>query len=112
MKNTLGLEHLDPECVEAARQSADAMKGARPGPFPHATRAAIYRFFIEQVRRWNKDVLLYVSTETREMWDELTDDLGQDPMCYVCACSSVAVPGRKLALSPGFRYSTYSPTPL
>ena len=112
METTLGLEHLDPECVQAARDSADTMKGVRAGPFPHDTRAEIYRFFIEQVRRWDKDVLLYISTETREMWDELKDELGQDPMCYVCACSSVAVPGGKLALSPGFRYSTYSPTPL
>ena len=57
-------------------------------------------------------MLLYVSTETREMWDELKDELGQDPRCYVCGCSSVAVPGRRLGLSPGFRFSTYSPTPV
>ena len=71
----------------------------------------IYRFSIEQVRRSDKDVLLYVSTETREMWDELKDELGQDPRAYVCACNSVAVPGRKLNLSDACRYSTYSPTP-
>ncbi|MCK5804158.1 MAG: hypothetical protein KAI66_15080 [Lentisphaeria bacterium] len=112
MVSTLPAELLDPECLVAARDSAAEMKGQRAGPFPHRVRADIYRFFINEVRRWDQDVLLYVSTETREMWDELADELGQDPSCYVCGCSSVAVPGGKLALSPGFRYSTYCPTPI
>ncbi|HOM82548.1 MAG TPA: radical SAM protein [Armatimonadota bacterium] len=109
---TLDPDLLDPECVDAARKVQDAMKGVRTGPFPHETRAEIYRHFIREVRRWNKDVLLYVSTETREMWDELKDELGQDPRRYICACGSAAVPGKKLALSRAFRYSTYHPTPL
>ena len=109
---TFGEEMLDPDCVAAARDAADEMKGVRTGPFPHATRAEIYRFMIREVRRHDKDVLLYVSTETREMWDELADELGQDPRSYVCGCGSAAVPGRRLALGPGFRYSTYHPTPV
>jgi hypothetical protein len=88
------------------------MKGARTGPFPHPVRKEIYRFLIREVRRWDLDVPLYLSTETREMWDELQEELGQDPRSYVCACSSVAVPGGRLALSPGLRYSTYHPTPV
>lgn len=112
MEKTLGLDGLDPACVQAARDAAPEMAGKRAGPFPHHIRAEIYRFFIHEVRRWNKDTLLYVSTETREMWDELKDELGQDPRSYVCGCGSAAVPGGRLALSPGFRYSTYHPTPL
>ncbi|MDP6118606.1 MAG: hypothetical protein QF437_07635 [Planctomycetota bacterium] len=112
MSSTMPLDLLDPDCVEAARAAAGEMKDVRTGPFPHAVRSEIYRFLIQEVRRWDKEVLLYVSTETREMWDELKDELGQDPCSYICACSSVAIPNRKLALSPGFRYSTYSPTPL
>ena len=46
------------------------------------------------------------------MWDELKDELGQDPRSYICACGSAAAPGRRLALSLGFRYSTYHPTPV
>jgi hypothetical protein len=102
---------LDPEYVQAARTAVEEMKGVRVGPFPHNVRAEIYRFLINEVRRWDKDVLLYVSTESRGMWDDLKDELGQDPRSYVCACSSVAVPDRKLALSPDFRYSTYHPEP-
>jgi DNA repair photolyase len=112
MVKTLPLDLLDPECVEAAREAAGPMKGARTGPFPHPERKENYRFLIREVRRWNRDVPLYLSTETREMWDELQDELGQDPRSYVCACSSVAVPGGRLALSPGLRYSTYHPTPV
>lgn len=103
---------LDPEYLEAARNAQEEMKGVRTGPFPHEARKAIYRFLIREVRRWDPDVLLYVSTETREMWDELKTELGQDPRNYICGCSSVAVPGRRLAISPGFRYSTYHPTPV
>jgi len=112
MTTTLNADLLDPECVQAARDAAEEMKGVRTGPFPHDTRAEIYRFLIKEVRRWDRNVPLYVSTETRDMWDELKDELGQDPRSYVCACSSVAVPGGGLALSPGFRYSTYHPTPV
>ena len=112
MAKSLDLALLDPECVEAARAARDEMKGMRTGPFPHQVRKEIYRFFIREVRRWDKDVLLYVSTETREMWDELKDELGQDPRSYICGCGSAAVAGRRLALSPGFRYSTYNPTPV
>ena len=85
------------------------MKDVRTGPFPHAIRAAIYRFFVEQVRRWDADVPLYISTESREMWDELADELGQKPQSYVCGCSSVALPGRRLAVSRACPASTYVP---
>lgn len=112
MSKTLNLDLLDPACVDAARKSADQMKGVRTGPFPHAVRSEVYRHLIDEVRRWDKDVLLYISTESREMWDELKDALGQDPRNYICGCGSAAVPGRRLAISPAFRNSTYCPTPL
>ncbi|MDP6775458.1 MAG: hypothetical protein QGI83_01700 [Candidatus Latescibacteria bacterium] len=112
MSETLPLDLLDPECVEAARTSVDEVAGKRHGPFPHEVRKEIYRHMIGEVRRWSADVPLYVCTESREMWDQLENELGQDPRSYLCGCGSVAVPGRKLALSPGFRYSTYHPTPV
>jgi DNA repair photolyase len=112
MVRALDPELLDPECLEAAKGAQEKMQGVRTGPFPHETRKSIYRFFIQQARRWDSEVPLYVSTESREMWDELKDELGQDPRSYICGCSSVATPGRRLALSPGLRYSTYHPTPV
>jgi DNA repair photolyase len=110
MCEKLPVDLLDPDIVAAARDAQDAMRDSRLGPFPHETRREIYRFFIQQARRWDADVPLYISTESREMWDELKDELGQDPRAYVCGCSSVAVPGRRLKLSDELRYSTYSPT--
>lgn len=107
----INLDLLDEEYVEAAREACAQLKGVRTGPFPHHVRGEIYRFLINEVRRWDKDILLYISTESREMWDELKDVLGQDPRAYICGCSSVAVPGPRLALCPELRYSTYSPTP-
>ena len=112
LTSTIDPDLLDPECLAAARDAAEEMKGVRTGPFPHNVRKEIYRFLIREVRRWDQEVPLYISTETREMWDELKDELGQDPRTYICGCGSVAVPGRKLGISPGFRYSTYHPTPL
>ncbi|MBN2449446.1 MAG: hypothetical protein JXR77_03600 [Lentisphaeria bacterium] len=112
MSRTLPMELLDPECVEAARAAAATIRDRRVGPFPHETRKTIYQHLIRECRRWDRDVKLYISTETREMWDELKDELGQDPESYVCGCSSVAVPGGGLALNPGLRYSTYHPTPV
>ena len=109
--NRLDANLLDTEYVDAARAASEQLEGSKTGPFPHHVRAEIYRFLINEARRWDKDVLLYLSTESREMWDELKDELGQDPNSYICACSSVAVPGGRSALSPDLRYSTYSPTP-
>ncbi|MBT7165149.1 MAG: hypothetical protein HN849_29685 [Victivallales bacterium] len=111
MTATLPIDLLDPECLAAVREAAPSMEGVRTGPFPHATRKMIYQHMIREVRRWDKDVKLYLSTETREMWDELADELGQDPRTYVCGCSSVAVPGGGLGINPGLKYSTYCPTP-
>lgn len=112
MASTLPLELLDAACVEAARQAKEEMKGKRCGPFPHETRKEIYRFLIQETRKRSKNVLLYLSTETREMWDQLKKELGQDPRFYICGCGSLAIPGRRLALNPGLRYSTYHPTPV
>ena len=114
--DTLGewvdLDLLDPGYVEAARKAADELKGVPTGPFPHSVRAEIYRFFIKEVRRWDKEVPIYVSTESREMWEELAEALGQNPRAFVCGCGPLAVPGRRLALSPAYKHSTHEPAPV
>lgn len=112
MTHTLPVELLDAECVEAARAAADRMRGVLTGPFPHEVRREIYRHLIAEARRWDRQVPLYICTESREMWDDLAYELGQDPRWFFCGCGSVALPGRKLGLSPGLRYSTYHPTPV
>ena len=101
---------LDPDYLAAAKEAEVDMKDCRTGPYPHHVRREVYQFFIEQVRRWDPHVPLYISTESREMWSELKGELGQDPRAYLCACGPVALPGRRLGLSPECRFSTYSQT--
>jgi len=105
----IDLDLLEPEYVEAAQEAAEEMEGNVCAPFPHHARKEIYQYLIEQVRRWDDEVLLFLSTESREMWDELKGELGQDPNSFFCGCSSVALPGRRLSLSQGCPHSTYSP---
>ena len=112
MSRTLPLDLLDPDCVDAARQAVARVAGTRHGPFPHETRLEIYRHLIREVRRWNQDTKLYLCTESREMWDDLRDELGQDPEHFFCGCGSIAMPGGTLGVSPGLKYSTYHPTPV
>lgn len=111
LADKIDMDLLDPEYVKAARDEREEMKHVRTGPFPHRVRAEIYRHLIKEVRRWDGDIPLYISTESREMWDELKEELGQDPCAYICGCSSVAVPRRRLALHQDFKYSTYSAAP-
>ena len=109
MSNMLDLDLLDPEMVAAARDAADEMEGVVTGPFPHEARAEIYRFMAAEVRKYDKEIPMFISTESREMWEELAPVLGQDPKYFFCGCSSVALPGRKLSLSQECPHSTYAP---
>lgn len=103
------LEMLDPEHVKIARDAATGMEGNVCAPFPHSVRKEIYQFLIREVRKYDKDVLLYISTESREMWTELAGELGQNPNAFFCGCTPVGVPGGKLSLSPGCPHSTFTP---
>lgn len=105
----IDLSLLDEEYVAEAQRLADEMKGCATGPFPPHVRAEIYRFFISVIRDFDSNVPVYLSTEQREMWDELQDELGQDPRAYVCGCSSVCLPGPRLDLSADCPCSTYLP---
>lgn len=99
---------FDSAYVTAMEESSEQMKNAKTGPFPHNVRAEIYKFFIEQVRRWDKSVPLFISTESREMWDELKDLLGAPPSQFKCGCGPICIPGPKLAISEKAKTSTYA----
>lgn len=105
----IGLERLDPDLVAAARREADAMNGVRTGPFPHAARADAYRFLLREIRRWDERIPVYVSTESREMWAELKDELGQNPATFICGCNPIEGPGPRMMFSEHLRTSTYFP---
>ncbi len=105
----IGEAHLDPELLAAAREAAPVMKDVRTGPYPHAARKEIYRHFIAEIRKHDTEVPVYLSTESRQMWDELEGELGQDKRAFFCGCSPVGLPGRKLKLSEDCPCSTYVP---
>lgn len=90
---TFDTELLDPTFVAAAREAQEEMKGSRHGPFPHAKRAELYRFLIGAARKYAPKLPLFISTETTEMWDELSSELGQNPRKFLCGCNSVQGPG-------------------
>lgn len=105
----LDLDHLDPAFAAAMQEQEGALRGVQTGPFTHEARAEVYRFIIAQIRRWDKRVPIYVSTESREMWDELEDELGQSKRAFVCGCGPMATPDGKLKLAPDMRFTTYEP---
>jgi len=63
-RQTFDVSLFDAECIRAMDESADEMKGQGAGPFPHSTRAEIYRFLIDEIRKINSSIPLSLSTET------------------------------------------------
>ncbi|MEN6645421.1 MAG: hypothetical protein ABFE08_23505 [Armatimonadia bacterium] len=106
----LDMNQLEPAYAKAMQEQEEALRGVDTGPFPPEVRKEIYRFLIAQIRRHDKDVPIYISTETREMWDELEAELGQSKKAFICGCGPMATPDGTLTLSPDMKLTTYSPT--
>ena len=99
LAKTFDLDLLDPTFVAAAREAQEEMKDSRHGPFPHHKRAEVYRFLAQEARKYDRRIPLFVSTETAEMWDDLAEDLGQDPNRFFCGCNPVQGPGPRFVPS-------------
>jgi len=98
---------IDPEFLQAAEDAEEEMKGQTHAPFPHATRATLYRRLISEVRKHDTRIPVFLSTETREMWAELESEVGQKARFFLCGCNPVQVPGPRLHLTEGIGHSTY-----
>lgn len=109
VRQWIGLDLLDPAYVAAAEAAEEEMNEQTHAPFPHHVRAEIYRFLIAEVRRWDNRVPIFLSTETREMWAELEDEIGQSAQSFMCGCNPIQLPGPKLQYTEGIRRSTYFP---
>lgn len=103
------LDQLDPAFATAMHEQEEALRGVQTGPFPHAARAEVYRFVIAQIRRWDERVPVYLSTESREMWDELEGELGQSKRAFTCGCGPMATADGKLRLAANMKLTTYAP---
>ena len=96
---TFDTDLLDPAFVEAARDAQEEMKGSRHGPFPHEKRVEMYRFLIGEARKHDPKLPLFVSTETADIWDELSAELGQSPRRFFCGCNPIQGPGPRYVRS-------------
>lgn len=106
----IDLDILDPAFVKAAEASRSDMQDRRCGPFPHHVRKEVYQHLIAEVRKWNRQVPLYISTETREMWEDIKGDLGQNPQSFMCGCNPIEIPGPKMRPTEALCKSTYYAT--
>lgn len=93
-------EMLDARFVEGMRESAEAMRGIRPGPFPHELRAEVYDFYLREIRRHDPDVPVFLCTESRAMWREFAPRLGFGPRDYPCGCGPQCPPGTRRVQTP------------
>lgn len=98
---------IDPEFLQAAEDCREQMTGQTHSPFPHHMRAAMYRFLISEVRKHDPRIPIFLSTETREMWAELEDVVGQRATQFMCGCNPVQLPGPRMKTSEKIPASTY-----
>ncbi|HJN17163.1 MAG TPA: hypothetical protein QGH10_16780, partial [Armatimonadota bacterium] len=101
---------IDPDFIRAAEESIADMDGETHSPFPHDSRAEIYRFLTSEVRKHDADVPIFLSTETREMWEELADEIGQNARTFMCGCNPVQLPGPRMKTGETIPASTYFPS--
>ena len=79
-------------------ESKEAMRGVVTGPFPPEVRAEVYSFYLDEIRKHDRDVPVFLCTESPELWREFAPRLGFEPGNYACACGPQSVPGmRRLA---------------
>ena len=101
MLRRLPEELLDPEFVQAARECRDEVADTRAKPFPHRVREEIYDHYLREIRRWDPDIPVSLSTENFAMWKAFGHKLGFSATNYVCGCGPQSVPGaRRLACHP------------
>jgi len=95
MKRRLDVSLLDPKHVAAAEEAVDEVAQTRAKPFPEWVRAEIYEHHFTEIRKWNPEVPVSLSTENWGMWKRLGPKLGTTATSYVCGCGPNSVPWRK-----------------
>ena len=101
MKKKLPLDLLDPKFLKAAEESVEETKDTRTSPFPQWVREEIYEHYIAEIRKYDPDVPVSLSTENFKIWKTLGPKLGFTATNYVCGCGPQSTPGAtKLACHP------------
>lgn len=93
IRRSLDTSKMDEEILESMDEN---LSGDKCGPFPHAVREKIYRFFLEKVREVSPETPVVLCLETPEMWKSLGHMVRMDPENYVCCCGPDSSPDNPL----------------
>jgi len=101
MLRRLPEELLDPHFVQAAREGREEVRDTVAKPFPHRVREEIYDHYLSEIRRWDPDIPVSLSTENFAMWKAFGHKVGFSATDYVCGCGPQTIPGaRRLECHP------------
>ena len=103
MKKKLPLELLDEGFLKAAEDSAEAMANTRTSPYPPAVREEVYDFYLNEIRKYDKDIPVSLSTENFPMWKSFGPKVGFTATNYVCGCGPQSTPGAKILTDHAFK---------
>ena len=104
---------LDPAYVAAMESAAPFLKArgfAFGGgcPIPHDARAHLFKFLIDEIRKYSKTVPISLCLETPEMWELFRRELGltanfDGQSSYYCNCGPMCTPEHPLSrgVQPG-----------
>ena len=107
MKARLPVDLLDPDYLKAAEQDRERMSDTLSRPFPDWVRQEIYEHYLHEIRKYDPDIPVSLSTENFPLWGKLTGQLGMTATNYVCGCGPQSTPGkRKLDCHP-FEVAVY-----
>lgn len=93
LKACIDASILCPEYLRAMEECAETMKEDMTGPFPHWVRAEIYDFMLDEIRKHDPHVPVYLCTESPDMWQAFAPRLKVNPGDYACGCGPQSAPG-------------------
>ena len=96
-------EMLDDAFVQAAIDQRETMQSTNARPFPPEVRAVIYEHYLKEIRRWDPDIPVSLSTENFAMWKQLGPTFGSTATNYVCGCGPNSTPGRRCLTDHPFK---------
>ncbi|MCP4643336.1 MAG: hypothetical protein GY851_23010 [bacterium] len=95
LKAHLPVDLLEPAYVRAAEESEEEVANTTTKPFPEWVRAEIYEHYLREIRKYDPDIPVSLSTESFDMWKRFEDLLGATATNYVCGCGPQSTPGAK-----------------
>jgi len=95
LRDCIDFSLMDPEFVCAMEDAEARMRGVHTGPIPPEMRARVYQFYLDAIRARDREVPVFLCTESPELWQEFAPRLGMSPGDYVCACGPQTTPGAR-----------------